>query len=735
MATFKRRPISAAILALYSASRLALADTTLPEVKVEGDVERFRRETTSSATRTESTLRDIPQFINTIPDEVIRSRGATTLQEVLRTVPGISYAAAEGGTQSNQVVYLRGFPLNADTYVDGIRDMGEYNRDLFATDTVEVLKGPSALLFGRGGSGGVVNQVSKSAGLVSRNEAAFQFGSFDQRRLSGDLNLKTGDNSAFRVIALAEDSGYYRYPQGVEKKGLASSLRLGIGTATELSLGYYYLKSRDVTDYGQPTYSSAVTGTGMAGMPNVPARSYYGLADNDYTNHETNIATTRIEHRINDALSIRSTLQAARYRRELEATIPSLRNIDVNGVPITTQTPAQLLVVNRTHDGGRTRDNDDDTLLNQNDLTWRFKAGAVRHVLLTGMELGRERIDRLNYTLDADPALPGIQVPNASTSFLDPDPHATLSYTKMPNQRSVGEGRTIAFYAQDQVEFSDQWKALAGIRWERYTADVRTVLDSTGVPVAAGGPFSRTDRMLSGRAGLIWQPSERQSYYVAVANSYNPSGELGVYGASGSSLNAQTLDLDPEENRNYEVGSHWNVTPALQLRTAVFRTEKINQRIANSVTNVLELAGKRRVEGIEFELAGSITSKWEILSGIALQSGRIVSANVNQGNVPLGVADIAGSVWSVYRLGGGWEVGGGVNASSGFWLTDANNGEAPGYAVWDATLAYVQRKYEVRLNGYNLLDKTYYIGGYNNAPSRVLPGVPRSLSVTLRYSF
>jgi outer membrane receptor protein involved in Fe transport len=138
----------------------------------------------------------------------------------------------------------------------------------------------------------------------------------------------------------------------------------------------------------------------------------------------------------------------------------------------------------------------------------------------------------------------------------------------------------------------------------------------------------------------MWQPTERHSFYVAVANSYNPSGELGVYGASGSSLSAQTLDLDPEENRNYEVGSQWSMTPGLQLRSAIFRTEKINQRIANSITNVLELAGKRRVEGIEFELAGSITSNWEVLSAVAFQKGRIVSANVNPGNVPLGVADI-----------------------------------------------------------------------------------------------
>ena len=262
---------------------------------------------------------------------------------------------------------------------------------------------------------------------------------------------------------------------------------------------------------------------------------------------------------------------------------------------------------------------------------------------------------------------------------------------------------------------------------------MRTKSDATGETTV--GPFSRKDNMVSGRVGLIWQPTQRQSYYVSVANSYNPSGELGVYGGTSTSLSADTLDLDPEENRNYELGAHWDITPGMQLRTALFRTEKKNQRIENSITEVLELAGKRRVQGVELELAGHVTSNWEVLAGVAFNDGKIVRANVNEGNTPLGVADAQGSVWTTYRLGGGWEVGGGVVANSGFNLTDANNGEVPGYAVVDLTAAYVQRRYEVRLNVFNVFDKTYYLGGYNNSPNRVLPGMPRAATVTLRYNF
>src|SRR5690606_25005940 len=247
-------------------------------------------------------------------------RGATDLKDVLRTVPGISYAAPEGGTQNNQVVYLRGFPLNADLYIDGMRDLGEYNRDLFATETVEVLKGPSALLFGRGGSGGVVNQVSKIADLLPRKEVGLQLGSFDKKRLTGDLNVKIAENSALRLVAMAEESGSYAFPQDVDKRGFAPSLRLGIGTATEFSLSYYYLKTNDVTHYGQPTLTSMATG-GDAKMPPVSPRKYYGFAKHDYAEHETHIATARIDHRVNQTLSIHNTLRVAKFKRDMESSI------------------------------------------------------------------------------------------------------------------------------------------------------------------------------------------------------------------------------------------------------------------------------------------------------------------------------------------------------------------------------------------------------------------------------
>ena len=737
MPQFQRRPMAAAILLMFSASPAALAqaqsEQTLPEVKVKESPDTgFRTPSTRSGTRTETPLRDIPQFINEVPQAVIRSQGATTLSQALRNAPGISYAAAEGGTQSNQVLYLRGFPLNQDIFIDGVRDMGEYNRDLFATDSVEVLKGPSALMFGRGGSGGLINQVTKTADMLQRKEIAVTFGSFEQKRVVGDLNLRMTDDSAFRLIALKEDSGFYRYPQGVDKTGFAPSIWLNIGKKTDVTLSHYYLDEKSVTDYGQPTVLA--NGTFFRFAP-VSAKTYYGFANNDYANYQTNITTLKVEHEFNKAVSLRNVTRWARYNRQSESTIAQgVRNTDVNGNPVTGATPDSLLVVVRNHDSNRTRDNADTALINQTDLTWKFDTGGIKHTLLTGLELSREKLNRWNYTLDADPTQAGAQAPSVTSPLLAPNPYSPLSYTKTPNLRALASGDTVAAYAQDQIELSKHWKALVGLRWERFTADATTQTILTGA--TAAGPFARTDNMVSGRAGLIWQPTDRQSYYISYANSYNPSGELGVYaGTAQTNLNAVNQNLSPEENRNYEVGTTLNITNGVQLRSAIFRTEKINQRINNSITGVTELAGKRRVDGIEFELTGAITPNWDVYSGVAFSNGKIVTATANQGNKPLGVADVAGNVWTVYRLGGGWEVGGGVVATSGSYLTDANNAKIPSYAVLDATVAYVQKKYEIRANFYNITDKLYYMGGYQNAANRVIPGQPFMASLTLRYNF
>lgn len=709
------------------------APRLLPEVRVEGAPEGFRTDTTSAVTGTDTPLRDIPQFVNILNQELIRSQGATTLAEVLQNVPGISFGAAEGGTQANQVIFLRGFPINQDIFVNGVRDIGEYNRDLFATQSVEVLKGSSALLFGRGSPGGLINQTFKGAYLGNASQVDLTLGSFDQKRAVADVNLKVGDSAAIRMIAMADGSGNYRYPQDTDRTGFAPSFLWELSPSTQLTGSWYWFKAHDVTDFGQP--SLFTTPLGFWGYPKVSPRNYYGYEDYDYAHYDVNIGDLRIDHRFSPDLTLNSTLRWARYERQSESTISTLDATDFNGNPVTRDTPRDLLRVTRRHDSGRTRDNDDDSLISLTELQWRATTGSVRHLVLGGLELASEKLERTNYLLDADPSTPGAQTPTSITSFLYPDPSTALSYTKTPNLRGNSQGDTVAVYAQDQLEFTPEWKALLGIRWERYKAKAQTTQLSDGP--AGTGPFERTDRMVSGRAGLIWQPSERQSYYVSWGNSYNPSGELGTYGGTANTnLNAVNAALDPERTDSYELGAQWDVG-ALQIRSSLFRNEKTNARMVDDIgTTVLE--GERRVDGIEFEITGLVTPAWEIQSGIAFLDGKIVRGAANvQGNTPLGVPEIAGSLWNVFKLGGGWELGVGLRGQQGTWLTDTNipGSQIPSYLLLDAMVAYVQPTWEFRVNGYNLTDEIYYIGGYQNSPNRVLPGEPAAVSATFTYRF
>jgi catecholate siderophore receptor len=714
------------------------AEVTLPPMTVEGRRDPgFGADASRAGTRTDTPLRDIPQIINVVPQALIRSQNATTLQDALRNVPGISYAAAEGGTQANQVFYLRGFPLNQDIFVDGVRDPGEYNRDLFDIESIEVLKGPSALVFGRGSTGGAINQVSKVADRLPRREVSLTVGSFDQKRATADFNFQTGDAGALRLAGLVERSGSFRYPQDIEKHGVAPSFWTRLGPDTDLTLSWYYLDARDVTDYGQPTlFSNAL---GFFGFPPVSPRNDYGYARYDFARYQTHIGTARLEHAFSDTLSLRNTLRWASYRRRSESTIPALLATDANGDPVTVDTPVELLLVRRNHDTNRSRDNDDTALVDQAELVWRPRTASIGHTVLAGLELARERLDRRNFALDADPATPGVQAPTSTTPYLSPDPGTVLSYTKTPNLAARANGDTVAVYLQDQLQLSPRWKALAGLRWERFAASARTEALSADPTSAPAGPFERTDRMLSGRAGLVWQPSHAQSYYVSWGNSFNPSGELGVYGGTAqTNLNVASEALAPERNRNVEIGAQWTLVRGLDLRAALFRTEKTNARMADRDTGVTVLAGKRRVDGVEVDLFGSLTPRWDVYGGIAVMDGEIVKGPAKvQGNVPLGVARVTGNVWTVYRLGGGWEVGGGMRGQSGTWLTDTNvpGSRIPAYALLDGTVAYVADRYEVRLNVYNVADRQYFIGGYNNSPNRVLPGAPLSASLTLRYDF
>ena len=417
-------------------------------------------------------------------------------------------------------------------------------------------------------------------------------------------------------------------------------------------------------------------------MPPVSPRNYYGFANHDYTDHETTIGTFRIEHRFNNDLSRAQHAALANYKRQVEATIATLRATDINGAPLTPATPLSALVVTRNHDGGRTRDNDDDAFINQTELVSKFGAWGMRHTLLarTRTRQGGAPPLELRARRQSQPA--GVQA--ADVDHLVPEPgsvHAAVVHQDAERARHVPRrtpSRSTCRTSSTSRRRGRPCSASAG-----KTTTPRRAPRAPDRGALTTGPFGRKDEMLSGRAGLIWQPSARQSYYVAIGNSYNPSGELGVYGGTGTNLS--DINAGPRSGGEPQLRARRAV--GLRRRIAAARVvvphredQRADAPIRCSARPIL--AGKRRVDGLELQLTGRITPEWDVYSGLAFMDGEIVTGPATvQGKVPLGVPDVSGLAVDRVSPAAGWEVGGGLRYSSGFWLNDANTGEVPSYTA------------------------------------------------------
>lgn len=676
-------------------------EATLPSVHVEGTLERETRDYRGGMTsigKIPQEQRDIPQALTVVTKQLYGDRKADTLREALRVVPSLTFNAGEGGRIGDNIT-IRGYSAVSDLYLDGMRDIAQYNREVFNLERIEVLRGSASMLFGRGSTGGVINQVSKVPLLEDRNRLAFTVGSNDYKRVTADLNKPLGETTAIRVNAMGTDTESFRNGVAQQRRGLAPSIAWGIGTQDEFTLAYYRLEDNNVPDYGVPYFQ---------GKPlQVPVERFYGVANADYERNETGIATATYIHRFDADTSLKTALRNADYSRDLWAVAPRLA-----GTPtaITDST-----VINRQ---AQRRAGDEHTLTSQTDFTTKVDTGPIKHQLLTGVELVREEAERWNWVGGGA---------NPTTTVGNPNPYPTLPanfFNAAKGGQVNYDANTVGLYAQDLMDLTERWKLLLGARWDRFDADYDRA------PPA--GALTRSDRVWSYRTGLIYQPSIISSYYVAYGTSFNPSAEL-------YSLDDRGANTPPEKSRNIEVGAKWDLFEGdLSLRTALFRSEKTNERNTDLSVSVAEnlLSGKRRTDGIEIEAAGRISSKWEVFGALALMDGKITAATGQQANtlgkVPINTPDYTANLWSTYKLFANWKVGGGLEAVGKRYGNNTDTSEAPKYLRWDALVAYEQRSYEVRFNVFNLFSEDYYEGVYQG---HVVPGTKRVLYLTTEFKF
>jgi catecholate siderophore receptor len=662
---------------------------------------------------------DTPQMISITPRQVMEDRAATSLTDVFRNSSGISLGAGESSWQGTNPS-IRGFNARNDMYLDGMRDFGSYTRDPFDLEEVELLQGPSSILFGRGSTGGVINQVTKAPSLQGflRAEAVGGTDSMARGAVDFDAPLPDlGTGAAIRVAAMAHaqdvtDRDHVHYT----REGLAPSVAFGLGTANRLTLSYFYQSEDDTPDYGLPY---------LRGRPApVAQNNFYGF-DSDYLRTSANVATAKFEHDFSHDITFRDQIRYADYDRHWRDTEPQ-----VNTVGLTAATPLSAISVNRALQGGTSQET---FFQNQMDVLANFKTGFIEHHLAAGWEIGPESSTPTYHN--------GLNVP--ATSLLTPNQSLPFSGIDFPRVRVKTTAFTVGTYLIDTLKFGERWEVSGGWRWDHF--DSHYVAQFLGNTVATlNQPTTRqdvkqTDEKPSWRGSVVFKPMPIGTIYFDYSTSFNPSAEQLSQIVAVRSFNVGNIGLAPEENETFELGTKWNLlNNRLQLQAAIFREEKTNAREpdpANTAFNLL--VGDQRVDGGEIEVAGKLTEDWSVSAGYTHLDGKTIKTA--PGGPPLGsplfnAPDDSVALWTTYRLPMNIQVGGGLNYLSQRYasLTTTPFTTVPGYTTVDL-MAKWQATPHIRLqvNVNNLTDKYYFdqIHGFH-----VIPGEGRTALFTLAYT-
>ncbi|HBB86738.1 MAG TPA: TonB-dependent siderophore receptor [Blastocatellia bacterium] len=646
----------------------------------------------SSATKTLTPLRDLPQSVSVVSREVIKNQSMQSMADVVRYVPGVT--AIQGENNRDQVV-IRGNSSSADFFVDGVRDDVQYYRDLYNLDRVEALKGPNAMIFGRGGGGGVINRVTKQAGFGSLGELTFQGGSFGNRRLAGDFDRPFNDRIAFRFNGMYENSGSFREHVALERFGINPKLTIVAGKQTQIRLAYEHFRDKRTADRGIPSYRGRPSDAGIS--------TFFGNPELSFVHARINLASAIVDRQIGK-LNIRNHTLFGDYDRSYQNFVPGAVNADETRVNLS------------AYNNATRRRN----IFNQTDLTYAAKTGSLRHTLLAGTEFGRQVSHNFRNTGFFNGSLTTISVPFAAPTISTP---VTFRQNATDADNRV-QANVAATYAQDQIELSRKVQLLAGIRFDHFKLKFHNNRN--------GENFNRTDKLLSPRAGIVFKPVEPLSLYGSYSVSYLPSS-----GDQFSALTASTKTLEPEKFTNYEFGAKWDIRQALSLTTAVYRLDRTSTRATdpNDPTKIVQ-TGSQRSGGFEAGLNGSVTRAWNVLGGYAYQNARITSATIA---APAGarVAQVPRhtfSLWNNYRFNGKWAAGLGLIHRSNMFAAIDDRVVLPGYTRADAAVFYtINDKLSLQTNFENLLNKKYFLNADGN--DNISPGSPRAARFSLTWKF
>jgi catecholate siderophore receptor len=668
----------------------AQAPTRLPELSISGAPGSPFRPESSPVPRSPVTAEEMPQTVNIVPRVVIEERAASTVREALRNVTGISLAAGEGGFSGDNLT-LRGFSARSDFFIDGIRDFGQYTRDTFFLEEVQVLKGPSSVMFGRGSTGGVIEQRSRLPLPTTQGEVWLSAYTPSGVRSTTDVNIRAGDVAArfaamgSRIDAAGRDEVFN------ERWGIFPSVTWGMDGPTQFTLSWLHQEERNLPDYGVPYRN---------GRPlRVSTNTFYGLAQTDEETTRTDVVTARLQHRVNENLTLRNTTRWANYGRDVSATAPRFAANNPN-------------LVNRQ---AQVREGFDSVLVNQTEAVANVRLLGLRHDILAGFEVGRESSEATRFNQAGRPA-----ASLAAPDFLQT---GNIVTTFASDIKTTAD--TYAVYAVDRISIGEMFEVMIGGRYDSFEAEQSNR--------GTGQQFGRTDREATWRGALIFKPTPRIRTYVSAGTSFNPSAEA-------LTLAANNANLPPETATTYEVGASFEVTEGLRLAGAAFRTEKLNARTSDPANSTLQvLDGEVRVDGVEVSLTGRILPGWNLLAGYTYLDSQI-RRSTNAAEVGKEFANVpphSASLWTSYDLPGGFQLGGGLSFVDRRFANTTNTAQAPSYTRFDAALAWAPtegslRGLRLQLNALNLGDARTYDTVYSG---HVVPGVGRTFVASAAVRF
>jgi catecholate siderophore receptor len=649
---------------------------------------------TSTATKTPTQLVDIPQAITVVGRELIKDQLMAGMADVVRYTPGITMAQGEG---HRDAPVIRGNATTADFYVNGVRDDVQYMRDLYNVERVEAVKGPNAMIFGRGGGGGVINRVTKEAVFAPFREILLQGGSFGNKRVSSDLNQTLfGDKLAFRLNGAYENSNSFRNYGNIERYGIAPTVTMPFGQQTRVKLGYEYFRDQRVTDRGIPSFNSLP-------LASAHRSTFFGNPSQSPADAGVHLGSATVEHQ-QGKLNLRNSTLIGSYDKFYQNVFPGAVNA------------AATLVGLSGYNTGTQRLN----VFNQSDATYLLATGPVRHTLLAGAEIGRQATDNLRQTGYFNGTAAVINVPVSNPTDFTPISFR-MSATDA-NNRAVSN--IAAGYVQDQVSITRFVQLVGGLRFDRFDLHV---LNNRNLDRRR-----RVDYLWSPRVGLVFKPVTPMSVYANYSVSYLPSA-----GDQFASLDATSETLKPEKFTNYEAGFKWDIRRSLALTSAVYGLDRTNTRAVNpnNPAQILQ-TGAQRTNGFELGLNGTLTSRWTVAGGYGYQDAfihRATAAAVQGAKVPL-VPLHTFSMWNNVRVMRRLSGGLGLIHQQEMWAGIDNTVRIPQFTRADAAVFYsLTEKLRLQANVENLTDRKYFSTAHSN--NNITPGFARAVRIGLTVRF